>query len=192
MLYPPISLCAPWLWGVAVPFTSSPSSAHRPVFAQLLHCSASAAWGREGSRSGESPDCKGCFIVISLMSSSSPLKIQRCDAFSVKLMGIWKVPGELGDMGGVGSGDKPKPSQLISSRNLYGKEQKAEGPELFSGVSFCQLSFCQLLSEMLMFANTHFIPCRSASTNDFLRQRSRLVVFLASAWSSVSVCPGRL
>lgn len=64
--------------------------------------------------SQESPDCerkqggRSNFIIISLIIPSSPLQSRRFGAFSVKMLGIWKVPGESSSLGGVGSGANSK------------------------------------------------------------------------------------
>ena len=90
---------------------------------------------QEKTLSQESPDCeweqegKSNFIIISLIMPSSPLQSRRFGAFSVKVLGVWKVPGEPSNLGGVGSGSNSKTKSAHLQQDLCGKEWKALGPE---------------------------------------------------------------
>lgn len=55
-----------------------------------------------------------------LIIPSSPLQSRRFGAFSVKVLGVWKGPGESSDLGGVGSGANSKSAHL--QQDLCGKE----------------------------------------------------------------------
>jgi len=62
----------------------------------------------------ESPDCeqeqegRSDCVVISLIMPSSPFASRTFGAFSVKMLGVWKVPGKSSSLGGVGSGANSK------------------------------------------------------------------------------------
>lgn len=83
---------------------------------------------QEKNLSQESPDCeqdqegRSNFIIISLIIPSSPLQNRRFGAFSVKLLGVWKVPGESSDLGGVGSGANSKTKSAHLQQDLCGME----------------------------------------------------------------------
>ena len=87
-------------------------------------------WGikQEKNLSQESPDCereqegRSNFIIISLIIPSSPLQSRRFGAFSVKVLGVWKVPGESSNLGGAGSEANSKTKSTHLQQDLYGKE----------------------------------------------------------------------